>query len=129
MSAKKKGGATRPGNPAARPVKAPPPRTTPPRTTASGRPLVAPTKVAVTTAPMLARISALPKLVLPVTIGILVIVGLALGGVAGLVCVLVVAALLGWLLAVFWPVTPKPGRVLRLLAIAALVAMGIAQAF
>jgi hypothetical protein len=39
-----------------------------------------------------------------------------------------VAALLGWLLAVFWPVTPTPGRVLRMLAIIALIAVGIAQA-
>lgn len=130
MPAKKKGGGgrTRSGNPAARP--APRPATRPaPRTTPSGRPIVAPTKVAVTTAPMLARISALPKLLLPVTIGILVLVGLAVGGIAGLVCLTGVAVLLGWLLAVFWPITPGPGRALRLLAIVALVAVGIANAF
>jgi hypothetical protein len=114
MPAKKKGGGGR--HPA-------------PRTTPGGRPLVQPTKVAVTTAPMLARVSALPKLLLPVTIGALVLVGLALGGVGGLVCLLAVAAVLGWLLAVFWPVTPRPGRVLRVLAIVALVAVGVAQAF
>jgi hypothetical protein len=126
VPAKKNGGGGRAqaGRPGARPA----PSRPAPRTTPSGRPLVPPNKVAVTTAPMLARISALPKALLPVTIGVLVIVGLAVGGVGGLVCLLGVAAILGWLLAVFWPVTPGPGRVLRLLAIVALVAVGIAQA-
>ena len=86
-------------------------------------------RVAVATAPLLVRLSTLPRMVLPLTIGVLALTGLALGGVLGLVCLLVVAALLSWMLVLFWPVTPGPGRFLRVAAIVALVAAGIAQAF
>jgi hypothetical protein len=139
--AAKKGGRPRPGPPPkGQPAKAPAPKAgtskgaqgagkAQPVRTPAGRPVVAPGKVMLATAPLLARVGTLPKALLPVVTAILVLVGLALGGPVGLVCLLVVATFLGWLLAAFWPITPGPGRVLRTLAIVALVAVGVLQAF
>lgn len=127
MAAKKKPAAKRPAaqrQSAQRPTSQ---RPTPQRTTPGGRPLVPPNKVAVASAPALARIALLPRALLPVLMAVGVFAGLAAGGAVGLVCMLAVAAVLGWLLAIFWPVTPKPGRVLRVVAIGLVVLVGVLQ--
>ena len=84
-------------------------------------------KVAVATAPALARLMAVPKYV-PMLVSLAVLfAGLALGGVAGLVLLLALAGVLGWFLAAFWPVTPTGGRVLRLAVLIGLVVIGVAN--
>lgn len=125
MAAKKKPAGKRPAaqRQPARPAAQRPGR----RTTPGGRPLVPPNKVAVASAPVLARIAVLPKPLLPVLMAVGVFAGLGAGGAAGLVCLLAVAAVLSWLLTIFWPVTPKPGRVLRVIAIGLVVLVGVLQ--
>jgi hypothetical protein len=85
-------------------------------------------RVAVATAPALALLLGLPRMVLPVTVAVVLLIGLATGGVAGLVLLLALAALLGWLLAAFWPVTPPPGRLLRLAVVVGIALLGILKA-
>jgi hypothetical protein len=85
-------------------------------------------RVAVATAPGLALLLALPKLVLPVTIALMLLIGLVAGGLVGLILLLALAGTLGWLLAVFWPVTPPTGRLLRMTVILAIAAAGVLKA-
>lgn len=82
-------------------------------------------RIAVATAPGLASLARLPKFLMPALVAVGVVGGLALGGIAGLVCLLAVVALLGWLLAAFWPLIPASGRVLRVAALIAVLAVGI----
>ncbi len=128
MAAKKKPAGKRPAAPRPAPRRsAAAQRPSTARTTPGGRPLVPPNKVAVASAPMLARIALLPRALLPVLMAVGVFAGLAAGGAAGLVCMLAVAGVLAWLLAIFWPVTPTPGRVLRVVAIGLVVLVGVLQ--
>jgi hypothetical protein len=85
-------------------------------------------RVAVATAPGLAVLLGLPRMVLPVTVAVVLLVGLAAGGVVGLVLLLALAALLGWLLAAFWPVTPPSGRLLRLAVVLGIALIGVLKA-
>ncbi|MBA3742726.1 DUF6703 family protein [Sporichthya sp.] len=82
-------------------------------------------KVATVTAPALAWMGRLPKLVLPGFVAIGLVVGLIAGGVLGLVLLVLVAGLLGWLLAAFWPMLPTAGRLLRVAALLAVVVVGV----
>jgi hypothetical protein len=85
-------------------------------------------KVAVTTAPALVKLAALPKFVPALGALAVLSAGLIAGGVIGLVLLLALAGALGWFLAAFWPVTPTGGRVLRLAVVIGLVVIGVANA-
>lgn len=82
-------------------------------------------RVAVTTAPALARLLALPKWFLPLTCAVLLLAGLTLGGIVGLLLLWTLAGGLGWLLAAFWPVTPTGGRVLRVAVVLGVAVLGV----
>lgn len=82
-------------------------------------------KVAHATAPGIAYLGRLPKGVLPAFVAIGLVVGLIAGGILGLVLLVLVTALMAWLLAAFWPMLPNGGRVLRALALVAVVVVGI----
>lgn len=81
--------------------------------------------VAARTAPALAWVGRLPKLVLPVFVAVALVGGLIVGGIFGLVLLVLVVGLLGWLLAVFWPMLPNSGRALRVAALLAVVVVGV----
>lgn len=81
--------------------------------------------VAARTATGLAWLGRLPKLVLPVFVAVALVAGLIVGGILGLVLLVLVVALLGWLLAVFWPMLPNSGRALRVAALLAVVVVGV----
>ena len=67
----------------------------------------------------------LPTVLVPILMGVLLVAGLALPwGVAGLL-LLVVGVFLGWLLALSWPVISWPGRIIRGLAVLALLVMTV----
>lgn len=82
-------------------------------------------RVAVASAPVLARLMGLPKYLPALAVLVVLFAGLVAGGVIGLVLLLALAAALGWFLAAFWPMTPASGRVLRLGVVIALVVVGI----
>ncbi len=82
-------------------------------------------KVAHATAPGIAALGRMPKGVLPAFVAIGLVVGLLVGGPVGLVLLVLVAGLMGWLLAAFWPMLPNGGRILRALALAAVVVVGV----
>lgn len=119
MAAKSNSRSPRPG--ARQATRRPAPRPTP------AAPLPTPSRVAVATAPALARLGRLPKAVLPILVALGVVSGLALGGIAGLAIVLAVVGVLGWLLAAFWPMLPTSGRVIRVGALTALLAIAVIQ--
>jgi hypothetical protein len=60
-----------------------------------------------------------------VVIAVLFIGGLAVGGWGGAVMLLVVTAFLAWLAVLSWPALRPPTRVLRVLAVAVLLALSI----
>ena len=84
-------------------------------------------RVAVATAPVLAKLVGLPKYVPALAALLVLFAGLLTGGVIGLLLLLALAGALGWFLAAFWPMTPTSGRVLRLGVVVALVVIGIAN--
>ena len=81
--------------------------------------------VAVATAPALARLLGLPRFLVPILAMATLFIGLAIGGVLGLILVWGLAGALGWFLIAFWPVTPTSGRVLRALVVLGVLAAGL----
>lgn len=81
--------------------------------------------VAARTATGLAWLGRLPKIVLPAFVAIGVVGGLIVGGIVGLVLLVLVVGLLGWLLAAFWPMLPTSGRALRVAALLAVIVVGV----
>ena len=53
--------------------------------------------------------------------------GIALPGWAGVVCLLLATAVLGWLLFLSWPSLPPPGRVLRLAAVGLTIGIAVTR--
>ena len=82
-------------------------------------------RVAQATAPGIAVLGRMPKGVLPGFVAIGLVVGLIVGGPVGLILLVLVAGLMAWLLAAFWPMLPNGGRVLRALALVAVVVVGV----
>jgi hypothetical protein len=70
----------------------------------------------------------LPSWVPPVVLIALLVAGLAVRGWGGAVALCVVAAFLGWLAYLSWPVLGGRGRVGRTLAIACLLGLAALQA-
>jgi hypothetical protein len=70
----------------------------------------------------------LPRWLAPALLVALLVTGLAAPGAVGTAALLVVAAFLGWLAYLGWPSLPPQGRALRVLALAALVALAVVQA-
>ncbi|MDA8436650.1 MAG: hypothetical protein M0Z98_11780 [Actinomycetales bacterium] len=65
----------------------------------------------------------LPTVLVPILMGVLLVAGLVLPWPAAGLLLLVVAVFLGWLLALSWPIISWPGRIVRALAVLALLAM------
>jgi hypothetical protein len=72
-----------------------------------------------------AYLRALPRWLPPVVIAALFIGGLAVGGWGGAIMLLVVTVFLAWLAVLSWPALQPPTRVLRVLAVAVLLALSI----
>ncbi len=124
MAAKSRSRNQRPGAPrGGRPT----PRTPHPRVRQNVPVEAVANKVAVRTAPGLAWMGRLPKIVLPAFVAIGVVGGLIAGGILGLVLLVLVVGLLGWLLAAFWPMLPTAGRVLRVAALLAVVVVAVLE--
>jgi len=67
----------------------------------------------------------LPTLLVAVVLAVTLVAGLALPWAGAGLLLLVLAVFLGWLLALSWPILPWTGRVIRGLAVLALLAMGV----
>jgi hypothetical protein len=72
-----------------------------------------------------AYLRALPRWLPPVVIAALFIGSLAVGGWGGAVMLLLVTAFLAWLAVLSWPAIQPPTRVLRVVAVAVLLALSI----
>jgi hypothetical protein len=81
------------------------------------------TAVTQRTAVYAAFLAGIPQWVPLVLVAALVAAGLITGGPLGAVLLVVVAALAGWLAVLAWDHTPPAGRALRLLAVAAVLAV------
>ena len=75
--------------------------------------------------PMLGRMQMLPAFLIPVTLGILLFLGLALSAAWSGVLLIVIAVFLSWLTAVSWPAISPGSRVLRLVVDVAVLALGV----
>ncbi len=69
----------------------------------------------------------LPRWVPPVVLAALFIGGLAVHGWGGAVMLLIVTAFLAWLAVLSWPALAPPTRLLRVLALAVLLALCVWQ--
>jgi hypothetical protein len=78
--------------------------------------------------PVLARVTAAPRWLLVVGLGSSLLLGLVLSDSwawLGAIFLLIVAAFLGWLLALSWPLLSSGRRFMRILVVGALVGMSI----
>jgi hypothetical protein len=73
--------------------------------------------------------SRLPRLLVPGVVLLLTVAGLAAPAWVGAVCLVLVAAFLGWLAALSWPVLDPRGRTLRVLTIGLLVAAAVGRLY
>ena len=64
----------------------------------------------------------------PLVVALLLVVGLAVPGWLGAAALILVAGFLGWLAALSWPQTSTRGRLLRLAAVAGVLAVALIQA-
>lgn len=69
----------------------------------------------------------LPRWLLPVLAAGLLVAGLAIGGLGGAVALCGLAVVLGWLAAVSWPRLSAQGRLLRVVVVAAVVAIALVR--
>ena len=76
-------------------------------------------------APALVRMNILPKWFVPLILAAFLIGGLVIPSRLSGLLLLVVAAFLGWLLAVSWPLVNPRGRLLRVAVVALVVAVAI----
>jgi uncharacterized protein DUF6703 len=113
----------RPGSPAGRPAPAD-------RPVRPGTPGASETRQAVErfSARPLVFLTQLPRWVLLLIVLGLLISGFAVPGLIGAIALLLVAILLGWLAYLSWPSINASGRVLRVLALACMVAIVVWQA-
>ena len=70
----------------------------------------------------------LPVWLVPIVLAGLLVTGLAVPGWLGAVALVLVAAFLAWLAALSWPQTSRGGRLLRLAAVAGVLAVAVIQA-
>ena len=73
----------------------------------------------------LTYLRSLPRIVPPLLLLVVAGVGLVVEGVIGAVLLLVVAAFLGWLAALSWPVLDPRARTLRVAAVALIAIAGV----
>ena len=76
---------------------------------------------------MLKRLHAMPRWTIPLATVVLVFVGLFAGPIIGGLCLLVLAAFLGWLAYLAWPKLKRRDRLIRLLVLGMLTGVAVAQ--
>ncbi len=74
---------------------------------------------------MLRRMQALPAFLIPVTLGILLFLGLTLNAAWSGLLLVVIAAFLFWLTAVSWPAITAGSRILRLAVDVGVLVLGV----
>ena len=77
--------------------------------------------VAIHSAPALLALSRVPRWVPAIALAVVLVTGLATGGVLGAVCLGVLALMLLWLGYLSWPALTGPARLLRVATLAVLV--------
>jgi hypothetical protein len=80
-------------------------------------------------AALLVYLHQLPRWVPAVVLAVLLITGLAVHGIGGAIALIGVALVLGWLAGVSWPRLSPAGRAVRVLVIALVAAVAVAQIF
>lgn len=71
----------------------------------------------------------MPRWLMPLLAGALLLVGITVSGWGGAIALLAVAVMLGWLAAISWPRLPAQGRLLRVGIIGAVVAIALVRGF
>jgi hypothetical protein len=84
-------------------------------------------RVEVLSAPTLIRLHSLPRSVMPVLILLFMFVGLVKDNVIGGIALLIVAAFVGWLLYLSWPLLEGRARIIRALAVLLVVAASFSK--
>jgi hypothetical protein len=69
---------------------------------------------------VLLALTRLPRWLIAIAAAAVLLVGLAIDGIVGAVCLLVVAVVLGWLTFLAWPALAGPARALRVATLALL---------
>ncbi|SDT03531.1 hypothetical protein SAMN04488543_2894 [Friedmanniella luteola] len=85
------------------------------------------TSVERTTRPLLLRLHALPRAVVPLATIALIAVGVLAPPAVGLVALAVVGIFVAWIAYLSWPVVPASGRVLRVVMLGLVVGLGLSR--
>ncbi len=95
------------------------------RTPAPAKPASGRARFEARSARALTTLHRLPRWVLPVVLAVVLLLGLALPSRWAGLLLLLLAAFLGWLLALAWPLVDARGRILRSVVVLALLVAGV----
>ena len=85
------------------------------------------TRVEDVSRPLLARLHALPSMLVPLGTVVLIAIGVLAPLPVGLVALGLVLAFVGWIAYLSWPVAGVGGKLWRLLIVALLIALGVVR--
>lgn len=78
-------------------------------------------------ADLLTRLQAMPRLVVPVAALVLLLVGLLAPATFGVAALVPLTLLVAWLATLSWPTLDRGGRVLRMIAVGALIGVLVSR--
>lgn len=80
-------------------------------------------------APLLLKLHALPRWLVPVVMAALLVTGFILEGALAALCLLLVGLFLLWLVLLSWPVLAPTSKAIRVLVVGAVLAVAYLEAF
>jgi hypothetical protein len=94
---------------------------------ASRNPNPKPTRLQKASAPLLLRLSTLPRWLIPLMLGALMLLGFFLEGVLGALALLLVGLFLAWLVMLSWPLLSPGSKMIRTLVVGVVLGVAISR--
>jgi hypothetical protein len=94
---------------------------------ASRNPNPKPTRLQKASAPLLLKLSALPRWLVPLMLGALLLLGFFLDGVLGSLALMLVGLFLAWLVMLSWPLLSPGSKMIRTLVVGVVLGVAISD--
>jgi hypothetical protein len=94
---------------------------------ASRNPNPKPTRLQKASAPLLLKLSALPRWLVPLMLGALLLLGFFLDGLLGSIALLLVGLFLTWLVMLSWPLLSPGSKAIRTLVVGVVLGVAISD--
>jgi hypothetical protein len=94
---------------------------------ASRNPQPKPTRLQKASAPLLLKLSAMPRWLVPLMLGALLLLGFFLEGVLGALALLTVGVFLAWLVLLSWPLLSPGSKAIRALVVGVVLGVAISD--